>query len=138
MTGDTRQARRITKLQNIEYPNNRGRLIPENARREVYAQWRSHTQTVMDFLVGVVRDEDKDTGHRIMAGKEILNRGWGQAPNVDVIEATLRVTHELDPAALQQMPQAELDMIMAALGRMMRTPGDGARIIDATPDPNES
>lgn len=120
----------IPTMRATEYPAAAGRLVPENARREMYAKWRTYTKEVMDFLVGVVRDDEKDTGHRIQAAKEILSRGWGQVPNVEIIEATLRVSHEVDTSALAQMSQAELDAVALALSRMIRVPGDGAKVID--------
>jgi hypothetical protein len=115
------------------YPAATGRLIPENARREMYAKWRTYTDEVMQFLVGVMRDEEKDTGHRIQAGKEILSRGWGQVPNVEIIEATLRVSHEVDTSALKQMSQAELDALALAFTKLVKVPGDDARVIDHEP-----
>ena len=123
----------IPAMRPTEYPAAAGRLIPENARREMYAKWRTYTDEVMQFLVDVVRDDTKDTGHRIQAGKEILSRGWGQVPNVEIIEATLKVTHEVDASALAQMSQAELDAVSLALAKMIRVPGDGARIIEHEP-----
>jgi hypothetical protein len=80
-----------------------------------------------------MRDEEKDTGHRIQAGKEILARGWGQVPSVEIIEATLKVSHEVDTTALKQMSQSELDAVSLALAKMIRVPGDDAKVIDHEP-----
>jgi hypothetical protein len=123
----------IPGLAKTEYPANTGRLIPENARRVSYAKWREYTEEVMQFMVGVMRDEEKDTGHRIQAGKEILARGWGQVPSVEIIEATLKVSHEVDTTALKQMSQTELDAVSLALAKMIRVPGDDAKVIDHEP-----
>lgn len=123
----------IPALKQNEYPKNTGRLIPEHARRVDYARWRAYTDEVRDFLVAVMRDGSKETRDRIRAAEEILRRGWGQAPTVDVIEATLRVTHEVDVTALRRMSQTELDALALAFTKLVQLPGDDARVIEHEP-----
>jgi hypothetical protein len=115
------------------YPSKNGRLIPENARKAMYEAFRAHTDEVREVLVSILRDEDADKGHRIAAGKEILSRGYGQAPSVEVIEAVFRHEHAFNADALRQWPQSKLDELQAMLAGLITVQGD---TIDATP--NES
>jgi hypothetical protein len=103
-------------------------------RREFYEQFRAHTQEVRDRLLEIIRDPDADNGHVIQAAKEILNRGWGAAPQVQVIEEVFRheVTFNVDK--LRQLPSEQLTQLEATLSRLIEV--DDAEVIDVRP--NES
>lgn len=45
------------------------------------------TQTALDTLYGILVDDMNKPEVRVAAAKEILDRGWGTAPQVSVIEA---------------------------------------------------
>ena len=115
-------------------PRMDGRHLPAKARAKLYESFQAHTDEVREMLIGIVRDDTADNGHRIQAGKEILSRGWGQAPNVEIIEATFKHQHTFNPDALRQMSAQQLAAAEAALTMLMRIPD--AEVLDVTP--NES
>ena len=85
------------------------------------------------MLLGIVRDDDADNGHRIQAGKEILNRGFGQAPSIEIIEAAFRHEHSLNLDALRQLPPKQLAELESVLAKLIQVPDEP---VDVTP--NES
>ena len=100
-------------------------------RRQFYESFRAHTDEVRETLLSILRDEEADRGHRIQAGKEILNRGWGSAPQVNIVEAALQHNVTLNTDALRQLPKEELARLEATLVRLIDVPqGD---VVDVTP-----
>lgn len=127
-TPDDPNKPKIPRLPKTQYPT--GRTVPEAARREVYAAFRAHANEVLEMLVGFVRDETLDPGHRIMAGKEILNRGLGTAPNVEIVEKTLKVDLTISDERIKQLTNEEL---AAALAVMQKITIDDAEVIEHKP-----
>lgn len=125
---------RIPKLPETRYPSNTGRTVPEAARREVYAMFRAEAEGVLGVLKDIVYNHEMDPGHRIAAGKEILNRGLGTAPNVEIVEKTLKIEHVVNGDAVRQMPDAELRTLMSSLTKLMTGPdAEDAEIIEHKP-----
>jgi hypothetical protein len=50
------------------------------ALTEIRSLARSHTRTVLNVLVGVMRSNDATAAARIAAANAILDRGWGKPP----------------------------------------------------------
>ncbi len=50
---------------------------------------RTHTATVIRVFAGIVREPTAPPAARVMAGKELLDRGWGKA----LATAEVTVTH---------------------------------------------
>jgi hypothetical protein len=109
-------------------------MIPVSARKVLYDSFRAHTDEVRDVLLSILRNDEADNGHRIQAGKEILNRGWGQAPSIEIIEAAFKHEHTFNADALRQLPPKQLEQLEAMLAALIQVPGDQA--LDVTP--NES
>lgn len=122
---------KIPKLQKHQYPT--GRTVPEAARREVYAAFRAHADEVREMLIGFVRNEALDPQHRIMAGKEILNRGLGTAPSVEIVERTLKVDLSFSDDKIRQLSNDELRATIAILGKLVAPPAEDAQVIDHKP-----
>lgn len=123
---------KIPKLQKHQYPT--GRTVPEAARREVYAAFRAHADEVREMLIGFVRDESLDPQHRIMAGKEILNRGLGTAPNVEIVEKTLKVDLSFSDDKLKQLPTEDLHAAISVIQRLTAPPdAEDAEVIEHKP-----
>lgn len=111
------KAPKIPKLKKQLYPT--GRTVPEAARREVYAAFRAHADEVREMLIGFVRDEDLDPQHRIAAGREILNRGLGTAPSVEIVEKTLKVDLSFSEDRIKQLSNEELRTALDVVGRLV-------------------
>jgi hypothetical protein len=100
-------------------------------RREFYESFRAHTDEVRERLLEIIRDDEADHGHVISAAKEILSRGWGGVPQIQVIEAALKHEHSLSVDRLKGMSPADLQAFEAMLARLVEV--DDAEVIDATP-----
>jgi hypothetical protein len=98
-------------------------------RRQMYERFRSHTEEALACLLGIIRDEDADNGHRIGAVKELLNRGWGAAPQTHVVEQALEHRLTVDMAFLRQMSDEELALYQKMLTRLATV--QAADIVDA-------
>jgi hypothetical protein len=46
---------------------------------EIRSLARSHTQTAVNVLVGIMRSKDATAAARVSAANAILDRGWGKA-----------------------------------------------------------
>jgi hypothetical protein len=99
-------------------------------RRQFYESFRAHTDEVRETLLTILRDSDADNGHRIQAGKEILNRGWGAAPQVSIVEAALQHNITFNDGRLNQMPKHELEKLESLLVHLIEVPD--AEVIEAT------
>jgi hypothetical protein len=104
------------------------------ARKRMYESFQVLTDDVRSVLYGIVMDEEAADSDRIAAGKEILSRGWGAVPQMQVIEAMFQHQHTFNMDAIRQMPADQLQQLEAALVRVMQV--SDAEVIDATP--NES
>lgn len=123
---------KVPKLKRNQYPQ--GRTVPEAARREVYALFRAETEGVLGVLKEIVYDDKADPGHRIAAGKEILNRGWGTAPNVEIVDKTLKLDVHFSDDRIKQMPSDELSRLLDGFKKLLDGPdGQDAEIIDHEP-----
>ena len=116
-----------------QYPQG-SRTVPERARREMYESFRQHADEVREMLIGLVRDTEIDPGHRIMAGKEILNRGFGTAPNVEIIEKTLKVDMRISDDRIKQLSDAELQAYLTVIEKLVIDPdAEDAEVIEHYP-----
>jgi hypothetical protein len=122
--------RTISEKEDRAYPVGK-RTVPEAARKAMYAAFREHADEVREVLVSILRDETADKGHRIQAGKEILNRGFGQAPSIDIIEASFRHDHTFSPEVLRQFPPQKLAALEAMLAELIVVPE--SEVIDHEP-----
>ena len=100
-------------------------------RRAFYESFRAHTDEARERLMGIIRNVESDDGHVIQAAKEVLARGWGGVPQVQVIEAALKVDHGVSRDALRGMPQADLQKLEALLSRLVEV--RDAEVIEGTP-----
>ena len=106
-------------------------------RREFYEKARQHTDEIIDRLMGIIRDDEADNGHVIQAAKEMLNRGWGAAPQVSVLEAVFTQEHTINTENLKQMTNDELKAMEGFLARLVSTEGvEDAQIIDHDDSPS--
>ena len=106
-------------------------------RREMYETFRAETDRVREVLVSILLDDEADNGHRIQAGKEILNRGWGAAPQVNVIEEVFRHEVSFNAENLKQMTNDEIKAMEGFLARLVSPEGvEDAKIIDHEDDPS--
>lgn len=106
-------------------------------RREMYETFRAETARVRDVLVNILLDEEADNGHRIQAGKEILNRGWGAAPQVSVIEEVFKHEVSINADSLKQMSSEELKTMEGFLTKLISPEGvEDAQIIDHEDSPS--
>lgn len=123
---------KIPRLPKTRYPT--GRTVPEAARRQVYEAFRAHADEVREMLIGFVRNEDIDPGHRIAAGREILNRGFGTAPSVEIVEKTFKVDLTISDEKLKQLSNDELHATLAVLQRVITDPNaEDAEVIEHMP-----
>jgi hypothetical protein len=99
-------------------------------RREFYEMARQHTAEVLETLIGIVRDPDADNGHRIMAGKELLNRGWGAAPQTHVVEQSMEHKLTMNVDVLRQMSDEEIALYQRMLTRMLNASVEDAEVIE--------
>lgn len=99
-------------------------------RREFYEMARKHTVEVIETLIGIVRDDEADNGHRIQAGKELLNRGWGAAPQTHVVEQSMEHKLSLNADAIRQMSDDEIALYQKMITRMVRASVEDAEIIE--------
>jgi hypothetical protein len=104
------------------------------ARKRMYESFQAHTDEVRERLISIIRNDDLAPADHIAAGKEILARGWGAVPQMQVIEAMFQHQHTFNMDAIRQMPADQLQQLEAALVRVLQVPD--AEVIDATP--NES
>lgn len=110
--------------------------VPMSARRQMYELFRAHTEEMRDVLLGIARDKLAEPAPRVQAAKEILNRGWGQAPNIEIIEAAFKHEHTLNLDALKQLPArqlAELELLLASMVQVK-----DADVIEGTPVQRQS
>jgi hypothetical protein len=61
-------------------PRGRPRGAVNLSTREMRAKAQGHADRVLEVLMQIVEDEDQPGEVRIKAGKEILDRGYGKAP----------------------------------------------------------
>jgi hypothetical protein len=105
-------------------------------RREFYEKARQHTDEIIDRLMAIIRDEEADNGHVIQAAKEMLNRGWGAAPQVSVLEAVFTQEHTINTESLKQMSDDEIRVMEGFLARLVSTEGiEDAQVIEHEDDP---
>jgi hypothetical protein len=104
----------------VSNPENRdqaGRFLPGvtgnpgGRPKGIAAIARAHTDKAVDVLVNAMDDEDPRV--RVVAAKEILDRGYGKAP---VFTADL--TNKLD-----DLDDAALDAALSAIGDALRVAG---------------
>lgn len=83
-------------------------------------------------LEGILDNENASPEHRIAAAKEVLNRAYGQAPSMQVIQGLVEHEHKVSipPEMLERMDQAKLAQLEAALAGVI----EDAQVID----PDES
>lgn len=106
-------------------------------RREFYEKARQHTDEIIERLMGIIRDDEADNGHVIQAAKEMLNRGWGAAPQVSVIEEVFRAEVSINAESLKQMTDAEIKAMEGFLARLVSPEGvEDAQIIDHDDSPS--
>ena len=105
-------------------------------RREFYEKARQHTDEIIERLMGIIRDDEADNGHVIQAAKEMLNRGWGAAPQVSVLEAVFTQEHTINTESLKQMTDDEIRVMEGFLARLVSTEGiEDAQVIEHEDDP---
>jgi hypothetical protein len=106
-------------------------------RRQFYARFREHTEEALSCLLGIIRDPDADNGHKVQASKEILNRGWGAAPQVHVVDQSMEHRLSMNMDFLRQMSDDELAVYQRMLLRLAAQPQDvvDAEVVETT---NES
>ena len=71
---------------------------------EIKSLARSHTETCIRVLAGIVRKNDAPPSARVAAAQELLDRGWGkseqkQSGNIDVVHYVARlpaIANDLD------------------------------------------
>ena len=103
-------------------------------RRDMYEMFRAETVEIRDRLMAIIRDPESDNGHVIMAAKEVLNRGWGAAPQVNVIEQVFQHKHEVNLDNLKQMSRAELAAVEGFLARLITVEGaEDAVVVEDNP-----
>ena len=127
---------RIPTLKPTQYPAQNGRTVPEAARREMYEAFRQHADEARQTLYGIMTDTEVDPGHRIAAAREILNRGYGTAPSVEIIEKTLKVDLSFSDARIRQMSNDDLRAALAVMEKLVLQPetaAEDAKVIDHEP-----
>lgn len=65
---------------------------------------REHTIEAVEALVDVMRNGDSDAA-RVSASTQILNRGWGQAPQ------TIALTDDREPRDLSDLSDEQLEAL---------------------------
>src|SRR3974390_2272855 len=55
-------------------------MAPAKSRLEIASLARSHAPNVINMLIGIVNQEKSPPMARIAAGRELLDRGFGKAP----------------------------------------------------------
>ena len=113
-------------------PKAAGRLMPERARRELYGKFQAHTDEALDTIRSIMLDNEAADSDRLAAAKEILNRGWGQAPNVNIVDATMKVEQSFNFDNLRQMSTEDLAFASKFLAKVTgENESDDHAIIDA-------
>lgn len=117
--------------------------MPERARRILYEKFQAHTDEAIGTILEIMRNDEANDSDRLAAAKELLNRGWGQAPNVNIVDATLKVEHNFNSDRLKQMTPEELAAFEGLLARVVgEDENESAKhaLIDAevVDTPNES
>jgi hypothetical protein len=64
---------------------------------EIRSLARSHTNTALNVLVGIMRSKDATAAARVSAANAILDRGWGKATQpVGNDDGTLELIHRIE------------------------------------------
>lgn len=66
---------------------------------------REYTEDAVDALVGIMRDKKAPAAARVAASTQILNRGWGQAPQ------TITLDDQRQPRDLSGMSDEQLEAL---------------------------
>lgn len=87
------------------------RQVAERIGADVVEKCQRLTQEALDWLIAIGRDEDAPAAARVSAAREILDHGWGKAPQtVEMRDASV-------PARLSRAELLEI----AAQGRHIRS-----------------
>ena len=66
---------------------------------------REHTAEAVETLVSIMRDQKAPAAARVASSTQILNRGWGQAPQ------TIALTEVPTPPDLSSMTEEQLEAL---------------------------
>ena len=80
--------------------------------REIAAAAREYGVEALDFLVTTVRDASEVTSERIKAAKEILDRGYGKAPQAHKVSGAIS---SFDMSRLAHLPDEQINLVYDVL-----------------------
>ncbi len=92
-------------------------MAPPKARLEIASLARSHAPSVINMLIGIVNQEKSPPMARIAAGRELLDRGFGKAPQKMTIDDERPQIREI---VLQFVdPRPDVDTVEQQPGRRL-------------------
>lgn len=66
-------------------------VISKEVREQGHRKFLVHADEAIETLLGIMRNDEADHGHRISASKEILVRAYGQAPTfANILTETMK------------------------------------------------
>lgn len=78
---------------------------------EIRSLARSHTQTAVRVLVGIMRSNDATPAARVSAANAILDRGWGKAtqPLENGRDGAIELVHRIERVIVHPEPSDSED-----------------------------
>jgi len=110
------------------------------SRTEIASLARSHTETVIRMLIGIVTREDASPHPRIAAGLALLDRGWGKALQKVVLEEDrppIRIVRTfIEPKPQPHLPNWDYDRYGSPDAPRLGPADAGDSETILVPDPN--
>lgn len=92
-------------------------MAPPKARLEIASLARSHAPTVINVLFGIVAQEKSPPMARIAAGRELLDRGFGKAPQKVTLDDERPQIREIINVIID--PRPDVDTVEQEPGRRL-------------------
>jgi hypothetical protein len=92
-------------------------MAPAKTRLEIASLARSHLESVIKMLAGIVNQEKSPPMARIAAGRELLDRGFGKAPQKVMIDDERPQAWEFIPTFID--PRPDVDTVEQQSGRRL-------------------
>jgi hypothetical protein len=92
-------------------------MAPPKSRLEIASLARSHAPNVINVLIGIVNQEKSPPMARIAAGRELLDRGFGKAPQKVTLDDERPRAWEIIDVIID--PRPDVDTVEQEPGRRL-------------------